>query len=76
MHYGFKFYSNLFLFTKWFEGEPDVTGHLYGPNSVEIEHVVKELDYVLDNLMRKLETEKFYDIKNEIDILIVTDHGE
>ena len=54
------------------KGEPDNTGHLYGPNSVEVETVVKELDFVLENLIEKLRTEKMYKIENEIDILIVT----
>jgi predicted AlkP superfamily pyrophosphatase or phosphodiesterase len=48
---------------------------LYGPDSVEVETVVKELDYVLENLMQKLRTEKLYNIEQEIDVLIVTDHG-
>ena len=55
--------------------EPDEQGHEYGPDSKEVEHVVKELDYVLDYLFYLLKTRKYYDIDNEIDTIIVTDHG-
>ena len=55
--------------------EPDAKGHGYGPESKQVEHVVKELDYVLEYLFFLLKTRKNYDIDNEIDCLIVTDHG-
>ena len=55
--------------------EPDTQGHAHGPDSKEVEHVVKELDYVLDYLFLLLKNRKGYDIENEIDTLIVTDHG-
>jgi predicted AlkP superfamily pyrophosphatase or phosphodiesterase len=39
--------------------EPDMTGHKYGPDSKETELVVKELDYVLENLFNKLRKKQF-----------------
>ena len=56
-------------------GEPDMAGHNYGPESREVEETVKEIDYILDNLFNQLKTRQNYDIDNDLDILIVTDHG-
>ena len=36
---------------------------------------MKQLDYVLENLFNLLETRKYYKIENDVDVLIVTDHG-
>lgn len=56
-------------------GEPDMAGHLYGPESIQVENTVKELDYVLDYLFSLLKERKNYDIENDIDLIILTDHG-
>ncbi len=56
-------------------GEPDMAGHYYGPESKQVENTVKEIDHVLDYLFNSLKTRRNYDIENEIDVLIVTDHG-
>ena len=55
--------------------EPDKSGHAYGPESKEVEYAVKELDYVLNYLFQSLKSRKGYDIENEIDTIILTDHG-
>jgi ectonucleotide pyrophosphatase/phosphodiesterase family protein 5 len=55
--------------------EPDKSGHAYGPESVEVEFVVKELDYILSYLFSSLKSRKNFDIEDNIDVLIVTDHG-
>ena len=70
-------------------GEPDMTGHKYGPDSKETELIVKELDYVLVNLFNKLTQKKFLlnlepdSVKTnqineqfrQINLIILTDHG-
>ena len=56
-------------------GEPDMAGHFYGPESKEVEKTVQELDYVLENLFNQLRIRKNYNIEDDIDVLIVTDHG-
>ena len=55
--------------------EPDKSGHANGPESDQVKYIVKELDYVLDYLFFLLKSRKNYDINNDIDVLIVTDHG-
>ena len=55
--------------------EPDKSGHAYGPESVEVEFVVKELDYILSYFFSSLKSRKNFDIEDNIDVLIVTDHG-
>jgi ectonucleotide pyrophosphatase/phosphodiesterase family protein 1/3 len=55
--------------------EPDTVGHYHGPNSVALANTIKELDYVLLRLLNKLHVEKGYDIENDIDLIILSDHG-
>lgn len=68
-------------------GEPDMTGHNHGPESREVEIVVKELDYVLEYLFDKMKKEKNFVLDfnsedkdqkekyREIELIILTDHG-
>ena len=66
-----------------------MTGHHYGPESKEVELVVKELDYVLDYLFSQLKLKKRFILNNffsndnslnqneykHIDLIVLTDHG-
>jgi predicted AlkP superfamily pyrophosphatase or phosphodiesterase len=52
-----------------------MAGHVYGPESKEVEETVKEIDYILDNLFNQLKTRHNYDIDDDLDVIIVTDHG-
>jgi predicted AlkP superfamily pyrophosphatase or phosphodiesterase len=52
-----------------------MAGHVYGPESMEVKETVKEIDYILDNLFNQLKTRQNYDIDNDLDVIIVTDHG-
>lgn len=69
-------------------GEPDMSGHMYGPDSEEVKETVQKLDLVLDYLFEQLKTKKglvLVDSVNEediqknelrfIDLVILTDHG-
>ena len=52
--------------------EPDQTGHMFGPDSPEIQKKVEELDEVLGYLLQQLE---LYDWLSVIDIIVTSDHG-
>ena len=61
-------------------GEPDLSGHVYGPESKQVEDVVKQLDHVLDYLFRQLALKKNLSLLGKegtrlIDLIILTDHG-
>ncbi|KAI0467440.1 alkaline-phosphatase-like protein [Xylaria cf. heliscus] len=50
----------------------DAIGHLYGPNSTEIQTTISEVDDMLDGLFHGLEQRNLTDIVN---VIIVSDHG-
>ncbi|KAJ2971173.1 hypothetical protein NUW58_g9491 [Xylaria curta] len=50
----------------------DAIGHLYGPNSTEIQTTISEVDAMLDQLFHGLEQRNLTDI---INVIIVSDHG-
>ena len=52
--------------------EPDHTGHMFGPNSMEIEDAIIQSDQILGYLLSQIE---LLDIKNNLDLIIVSDHG-
>jgi len=52
--------------------EPDRAGHVYGANSKEVNQQIEKSDYILGYLLRSL-TE--LDIYNNINLVIVSDHG-
>ncbi len=52
--------------------EPDHAGHVYGANSKEVNQEVKNSDDILGNLITSL---KQLDIYNNINFVIVSDHG-
>lgn len=52
--------------------EPDETGHKYGPDSVEINNKLLELNDVLQRLFDKLQDN---DLLDKTDIILTSDHG-
>ena len=52
--------------------EPDHAGHVFGVNSKEVDDKIKESDYILGYLLRSLSK---LDIYENIDIVVVSDHG-
>ncbi|RYC56248.1 hypothetical protein CHU98_g9970 [Xylaria longipes] len=50
----------------------DAIGHLYGPNSTEIQATISAVDDMLDGLFHGLEKRNLTDIVN---VIIVSDHG-
>lgn len=55
-------------------GEPDNTGHFYGPDSEQVKYVVSGLDYVFGYLFKQL-IRKGFDMKENLDLIVLTDHG-
>jgi len=52
--------------------EPDSKGHKYGPDSKEIKELIPRLDSLIGQLMNGIQK---LDIKDEINVIITTDHG-
>ena len=52
--------------------EPDHTGHMFGPESMEVSDMIIQSDQLLGYLLDKLNT---LDIKDQINLIIVSDHG-
>lgn len=59
-------------FVSMYFGEPDGTGHKYGPDSPEIKEMVKQVDRTV-GYMR--ETAKNYGLEDRLNIIITADHG-
>ncbi|KAL8568013.1 hypothetical protein ACOMHN_029188 [Nucella lapillus] len=51
--------------------EPDRTGHVYGPESPQIQAKVKEMDGVLGMILDSMEENKL----NDVNIIVTSDHG-
>ena len=52
--------------------EPDHAGHVFGPDSKEVNDQIKNSDYILGYLLRSLAE---LDIYNKINLIVVSDHG-
>ncbi len=52
--------------------EPDHAGHVFGASSIEVNDKIRESDYILGYLLRSLTK---LDIYNNIDLVVVSDHG-
>ena len=52
--------------------EPDRAGHVYGANSKEVNQQIEKSDYILGYLLRSLTK---LDIYNNINLVILSDHG-
>ncbi|HSU95411.1 MAG TPA: ectonucleotide pyrophosphatase/phosphodiesterase [Gemmatimonadaceae bacterium] len=59
------------LLMGYFE-EPDMQGHLHGPDAAETRQAVLRVDSALGRLVSGLESRRMYD---SIDVIIVADHG-
>jgi alkaline phosphatase D len=56
----------------WYLSEPDGSGHHYGPESQQITDTIQGLDRIVGYFLDKLEK---LDIANEVNVIIVSDHG-
>jgi len=52
--------------------EPDHTGHMFGPESVEISDMVLQSDFILGYLLEQINT---LSIKDKLNLIVVSDHG-
>ena len=52
--------------------EPDHTGHIYGPDSVEMTLKVEEMDGVLGYLMEQFDRNNLWD---SVNLIVTSDHG-
>ncbi|RPG19316.1 MAG: alkaline phosphatase family protein [Pelagibacteraceae bacterium TMED124] len=52
--------------------EPDHTGHMFGPKSMETEDIITQSDQLLGYLLAQID---LLDIKDKLDLIIVSDHG-
>ena len=59
------------LLMGYFE-EPDMQGHLHGPDAAETRQAVLRVDSALARLVSGLESRRMYD---SIDVIVVADHG-
>ena len=52
--------------------EPDHTGHMFGPESMEVSDMIIQSDQILGYLLDQLNT---LDIKDQINLIVISDHG-
>lgn len=52
--------------------EPDVTGHMVGPDDPKMEEVIADIDHKLGYLIVQLQTEGLWD---KLNVIITSDHG-
>lgn len=52
--------------------EPDHTGHIYGPDSPEVVHMIQQCDKIVGYLLDQLEE---HGLSNMLNIIITSDHG-
>ena len=52
--------------------EPDHTGHMFGPDSQEVDAMLEKLNNVIGHLIKQLKDAELYDSMN---IIITADHG-
>lgn len=52
--------------------EPDNTGHLYGPDSIEMHDKLAEIDNLLGYLIKRLEDNHLLD---KLNLIVTSDHG-
>jgi alkaline phosphatase D len=56
----------------WYFDEPDYTGHVYGPDSPELDSLIVELDSLLGVFLGKLEK---LPIADHVNVIVTSDHG-
>jgi predicted AlkP superfamily pyrophosphatase or phosphodiesterase len=49
----------------------DTAGHKYGPNSIEVEQAINDIDKIIGKLVHRLNSE----IDHPVNIILVSDHG-
>ncbi|XP_029996777.1 ectonucleotide pyrophosphatase/phosphodiesterase family member 7-like [Sphaeramia orbicularis] len=59
-------------FVSMYFGEPDGTGHRYGPNSPQIRAMVQQVDRTVGYIRQ---TAEHYGLKDRLNIIITADHG-
>ncbi|XP_043925564.1 ectonucleotide pyrophosphatase/phosphodiesterase family member 7 [Protopterus annectens] len=75
--------GNVDIVMKWFTesnldfvalyyGEPDSTGHKYGPESSERKKMVEQVDRTVGYLMERIE---MHGLKSKLNVIITADHG-
>ncbi|XP_069511306.1 ectonucleotide pyrophosphatase/phosphodiesterase family member 7 [Ambystoma mexicanum] len=59
-------------FVALYFGEPDTTGHKYGPESPERKEMVKQLDRILGHLRSRI---AHYGLASQLNLILTADHG-
>lgn len=59
-------------FVTLYIGEPDATGHKFGPESENRKAVVRKLDQILGYLLESIEK---FNLKSKLNVIITSDHG-
>ncbi|XP_033737015.1 ectonucleotide pyrophosphatase/phosphodiesterase family member 5-like isoform X2 [Pecten maximus] len=61
-----------FNFVTTYFNEPDLAGHIYGPNSPEVVNKIVEMDSLLGTLLDKLIANG---LQNKVNLILTSDHG-
>ncbi|XP_069839761.1 ectonucleotide pyrophosphatase/phosphodiesterase family member 7-like [Dendropsophus ebraccatus] len=75
--------DNIDIVMKWFTedgldfvtlyyGEPDKTGHQYGPETEQRKTIIKQIDRTIGYLLEAIEKHK---LKDKLNVIITSDHG-
>ncbi|KAG9468209.1 hypothetical protein GDO78_023256, partial [Eleutherodactylus coqui] len=59
-------------FVTLFYGEPDVTGHLHGPETEQRRTIIKQIDRTIGYLLEAIEKNQ---LKDKLNVIITSDHG-
>ncbi|XP_069809169.1 ectonucleotide pyrophosphatase/phosphodiesterase family member 7 [Dendropsophus ebraccatus] len=59
-------------FVALYFGEPDSTGHKYGPDSEERKNMVRQVDRMVGHIRKRVQ---YYDLESRLNIIITADHG-
>ncbi|XP_041671993.1 ectonucleotide pyrophosphatase/phosphodiesterase family member 7-like [Cheilinus undulatus] len=59
-------------FVSLYFGEPDISGHNYGPDSAEVREMVKQVDRTVGYLREKVQQ---HGLTDKLNIIITADHG-
>ncbi|XP_074519896.1 ectonucleotide pyrophosphatase/phosphodiesterase family member 7-like [Halichoeres trimaculatus] len=66
------FYKQGLNFVSLYFGEPDSTGHKYGPNSPERREMVKQVDRTVGYIREQIQA---YGLTDKLNVIITADHG-
>ncbi|XP_029455034.1 ectonucleotide pyrophosphatase/phosphodiesterase family member 7 isoform X2 [Rhinatrema bivittatum] len=59
-------------FVALYFGEPDSTGHKFGPESQETKEMVRQVDWAIGHIRSRIE---HYGLKSKLNLIITADHG-